>query len=239
MAFAKRILVLVVALILIEVTVAQSGLWTSRTITMYAHESSAILTTYLYFSASPNPCCVGEYVTLSGDLKNYYGLPIENAVLHLYVNETFRMNLITNSSGEFEISGASTVPGSYVIKVVYDGSPLHASSSHTETVRFIKIDTKILFTLSPNPATPGQTVTMLGNLTDTDNNPIGDAPLEVYLKTGAGPWQYMGTIYTNSSGWFKATGKITSAGTYQVGVLYRGSYKYNLSYHIETIVVNP
>ena len=93
--------------------------------------------------------------------------------------------------------------------------------------------------MSPNPAKVGQTVTVLGNLTDIQNNTITGAPLEVYLKIGNGSWQYMATIYTNSTGWFNVPGKVTSIGTYQVAVLYRGSYKHNLSYRIETLVVSP
>lgn len=106
-------------------------------------------------------------------------------------------------------------------------------------VVYEKLDTKASFTLSPNPVHVGKRVLMAGNLTDTYGNLIGNAPLEMYVKSGAGPWEYIGNISTDSSGKIWAFGKVTSKGTYQVAVVYRGSYKHNLSYHIETLVVNP
>jgi len=196
--------------------------------------------TELDFSLTPNPAYVGQTVTMLGNLVDMLGHPVNNAKVDVFLNETSKGSLFTNSSGWFKASAKVDTPGTYVIKVVYSGSVIYKPSNHIETLTvYPKIDTIVRFTLSPNPATVGQTVTMLGNLTDINNNPIGNAPLELYTKKGTGSWQYAGTISTNSSGWFKPTGKITSSGTYQVKVLYRGSYKYNQSYSIETLTVNP
>jgi hypothetical protein len=101
------------------------------------------------------------------------------------------------------------------------------------------MNTTIQFTLSPNPAIKGQTVTLAGNLKDQNVNPIGNAPVDIYYSTNNGvTWTYAGTIQTNSTGGFKAAGKLTVTGTYQVAVVYKGSYRYSMSYHIETLVVN-
>jgi parallel beta-helix repeat protein len=196
--------------------------------------------TELDFSLTPNPAYAGQTVTMLGNLIDMLGHPINNAKVDVFLNETSKGSLFTNSSGWFKASAKVDAPGTYVIKIVYSGSAIYKPSNHIETLKVnLKIDTDVLFTLSPNPATVGQTVAMLGNLTDINNNPIGNAPLELYTKKGTGSWQYAGIISTNSSGWFKPTGKITSSGTYQVRVLYKGSYKYNQSYHIETLTVNP
>jgi parallel beta-helix repeat protein len=196
--------------------------------------------TGLDFSLTPSPAYVGQIVTMLGNLVDMLGHPINNAKVDVFLNGAFKGNLLTNSSGWFKASARVDALGTYVIKAVYSGSAIYKPSNHIETLTvYLKIDTMVRFTLSPNPATVGQTVTMLGNLTDINNNPIGNAPLELYTKKDTGSWQYAGTISTNSSGWFKAAGKITSTGTYQVAVLYRGSYKYKQSYHIETLTVNP
>jgi len=194
--------------------------------------------TNLNFSLTPNPAYVCQTVTMLGNLTDELNHPINDTEVDIFVNGKFAVSLFTNSSGWFTASAKVYTAGTFTIKVVFDGSEIYKPSNHIETLTVQKMNTKVSFTLSPNPAKAGQTITMLGNLTDINNNLIGNAPLEVYVKTYTGPWQYVGTISTNSSGWFKATGKITFAGTYQVAVLYRGSYKYNMSYHIETLTVN-
>ena len=195
--------------------------------------------TKLSFSLSPSPAYLGQTVTLFGNLTDRLDQPIGTAKLNVFVNGAFSGNLFTNSTGWFKTSAPVTTIGTYNVTIVYQGSATYNPSKQTQFLTvYPKMNTKVSFALSPNPAKVGQTVMMQGNLTDI-NNTIGNAPLEVYLKVGAGPWQYTATIYTNSSGGFSVSGKVTSTGTYQIAVLYRGSYKYNLSYHIETLTVNP
>jgi peptide/nickel transport system substrate-binding protein len=203
-------------------------------------------TTLLNFSLTPNPAYVGQQVKLDGRLTASYGQAIGNAKVDVSYSTNGGVNWIhagftvTNLSGFFGSKGTITSTGSYLVKVNYNGSATYNPSDHTEALTvYPKLDTKVSHTLSPNPAKVSQTVVMLGNLTDVNNNTIAGAPLEVYLKIGAGSWQYMAMIYTNSTGWFQVAGKVTSTGTYQIAVLYRGSYKYNQNYHIETLTVNP
>jgi protocatechuate 3,4-dioxygenase beta subunit len=85
----------------------------------------------------------------------------------------------------------------------------------------------------------GQTITLKGNLTDIGGNPVGNAPLELWVKIGGGAWQHVAALSTNSTGRFQASALVTSAGTYQVGIIYRGTSHYSMSYHIETLTVNP
>jgi len=205
----------------------------SGTVTFIKREN-----TNLDFSLTPDPAYICQTIIMIGNLTNELNHPINNTEVDVFVNGKSVGSLFTNSSGWFTASAKMYTAGTFIVKVIFDGSEIYKPSNHTETLTVQKMNTTVSFTLSPNPATVGQTITMLGNLTDINNNLIGNAPLEVYVKTCTGPWQYMGTIFTNSSGWFKATGKIPFAGTYQVAVLYRGSYKYNLSYHIETFTIN-
>jgi parallel beta-helix repeat protein len=196
--------------------------------------------TMVSFSATPNPAYVGQTVAVLGELTDYAAQPISNARVDIYVNGAFSGNLVTNASGWFKAAAPVNTAGTYNITIVYGGSESHNPSSHTEILLVnAKVDTKVTFSLSPSPAKVGQTVTLKGNLTDIYGNPIGNTPLELYVKVGSGSWQFMGNLSTNSSGWFQGAGKVTSTGTYQVAVLYRGSYKYNQSYHIETLIVNP
>jgi len=205
-----------------------------------AHIVIARSTPNLNFFLSPNPAVVGQTVTLVGNLTDETGQPINSTKVNVYLNGTLTASLFTNSSGWFTASGAVNSPGTYIVKVAYNGSDVYNPSNRTETLQvYLNMDTKVSFSLSPNPVTVGQFVTLKGNLTTIFNNPIGNAPLELWVKVGAGPWQYMAALSTNSTGWFQASGLVSSAGTYQVAVVYRGTSQYNLSYHIETLTVNP
>ena len=195
--------------------------------------------TRLSFSLKPDPAYAGQTVSMLGNLTDGLGQPINNTKIDLYVNGTLSGSLITNSTGWFSASSKVNIAGTYNVTAVCTAQNYYPSI-HTESlVVYKKLDTKVTFTLSPNPVKVGDWVLMSGNLTDANDSPIGKARLELYVKTGAGPWQYIGKISADSSGRIWAFGKVMSAGTYQVAVFYGGSYKYNLSYHIENLTVNP
>lgn len=102
-----------------------------------------------------------------------------------------------------------------------------------------RISTKISFTLSPNPATIGQTITLTGNLKSQLGNAIGNAPVEVYYSMDNGRnWVHAGTIHTDSAGGFSAKGKLTIVGTFLIAVVYRGNFRYSQSYRIETLMID-
>jgi hypothetical protein len=109
---------------------------------------------------------------------------------------------------------------------------------NTNLVRQPCADTKTSFSLSPNPAKAGETITLTGNLADKYDNPIGSAPVRVYYSINDGiAWVYAGTLQTNSTGGFKATGKLTIVGFLLIAVVYKGNFMYNPSYHIETLTI--
>jgi hypothetical protein len=95
------------------------------------------------------------------------------------------------------------------------------------------LSTRTTFFLDPNPAIWGQTITLFGNLTTKDNNPIASAP--VTIKLSGVP---VATLQTNSSGWFQVSGRVMSAGTFNITVEYAGSTQYLPSLDREVLVVN-
>jgi hypothetical protein len=94
--------------------------------------------------------------------------------------------------------------------------------------------TFVSFSLSPNPAFVGQDVTLLGNLTTIDNKPV--PYVKIILKVNG---TQAATLTTNSTGWFKATGKPTSTGTYIVTASFAGSETVKPSNHTLTLTVLP
>jgi len=91
--------------------------------------------------------------------------------------------------------------------------------------------TELSFVLLPNPATVGGLVVLQGTLTSY-GNPVPSA--KVTIKLGANP---VGTLTTNSTGWFKASGSVGSAGTYNITVQYAGSEQYLPSANWTILVV--
>lgn len=194
----------------------------------------------LSFHLSPNPALVGRTVVIQGSLKDALAQPINNTRVDVFLNGVFAASLFTNSSGWFKASKTVASQGTFAVNVTFAGDENYNPSSYVKTLTVYQtMPTNVSFSLSPNPVIVGQTVTLKGNLTDVGNNPISHAPVELWVKIGASPWQYVANLSTNSTGWFQASGTVASAGTYSVAVVYRGTSQYNLSYRIETLVVNP
>jgi hypothetical protein len=95
-----------------------------------------------------------------------------------------------------------------------------------------KLDTRILFVLSPNPATPGQLVTLLGNLTESQSGtPVANAQVDVHVNDA-----FYASLWSNSSGWFRGSDYV-GLGTYKINVTYSGDATHNPSDHTVTLIV--
>ncbi len=98
----------------------------------------------------------------------------------------------------------------------------------------VRSSTFIYFNLFPNPAYSGQSVVLLGNLTESGSGlPINDAKVKVYVN-GA----FVANLWTNASGWFQGSGFVSS-GTYQIVVAYSGSTEYHPSSRTELLMAYP
>ncbi|MGD0494775.1 MAG: S8 family serine peptidase [Candidatus Bathyarchaeia archaeon] len=89
------------------------------------------------------------------------------------------------------------------------------------TVLGANFQTQMSFNLIPNPASVGQTVTLIGNLSTIENLPIGGATIRLKLNGAS-----VGTLTTNATGWFKASGQVGSGGQFNVTAEYTGSPQY-------------
>ena len=101
------------------------------------------------------------------------------------------------------------------------------------TIKHSATRTRVSFSLYPNPAWLGEVVTLVGNLTAHDNLPIDGA--KVAVKSNG---TQVATLTTNSTGWFKASGPVGSAGIFNVTVEYEGSGQYMPSSAWEILTVN-
>jgi PKD repeat protein len=92
--------------------------------------------------------------------------------------------------------------------------------------------TKISISLSPNPVIIQQSVTLLGNLTTTNNLPINGATIIIKSDNFQ-----IATLTTNSTGWFTATAPAKPAGTFNITAEYAGSTQYLPSSDWEILTV--
>ncbi|MFB3889477.1 MAG: hypothetical protein ACE14S_08290 [Candidatus Bathyarchaeia archaeon] len=148
----------------------------------------------------------------------------------------------TPTDGEFDTDSEDYTfntfplsPGTHIVEARGANSVGNAEipyANDTITVTGTPVPTYVVFTLSPNPALDRTLVTLLGNLTVLNaGNPIGNTQVFVYVD-GA----FSGTLQTNSTGWFAASG-YAPMGSHQVNVTYAGNATYWLSSHVETLTV--
>jgi hypothetical protein len=201
--------------------------------------------TQLAFSLAPNPVSPGVTVTLSGTLKDTVNNPVYPAQVKVEYstnggatwNSAWTLN--TNSAGAFSITFTAPVVGTYLLRVSYAGSVAFNPSSYTQTLTVQtggKVNTQITFTLSPNPANPGVTVTLSGTVKDVNGKSIYPAQVKVdYSTNGGATWNSAWTLNTNSAGAFYKTFTAPGTGTYLIRVSYTGSASYNPSNHTETL----
>ncbi|MGD0496464.1 MAG: S8 family serine peptidase, partial [Candidatus Bathyarchaeia archaeon] len=139
------------------------------------------------------------------------------------------------ATGKFAFSN-NTVISEGPIRVKVNFTDL-AGNTGLKAVTFnltpqMKLDTRIVFTLSPNPAYVGQMVTLLGNLTESDTGmPMSNVRVDLYVNG-----TFKANLWTNANGWFQGSG-YTSSGVYQISVTYSGNATLNPSSRTETLTI--
>ena len=149
--------------------------------------------------------------------------------------------------------GNVTIAGNVTLTGLFDGShsvtvfanDTYGNMGSSEPVYFTvesapaKVNTQILFSFSPNPALPGQTVTLSGTLKDVSSNPVYPASVTVYYSTNGGStWTLAWTLSTNSAGAFSHSFTAPAAGSYLIRVSYAGSSSYNPSSNTATLTIS-
>jgi len=212
-AIVVLLIILLSSVFLGSVNFSSAGLQTGSLATSYDEPTAAYTKTgnlsvngldYWWFSAN-----AGDVLLIGIEADSYYSwtsalyysnltliqtISDYNAHNHMFVATKTDNYLLVLSSGDNSFN--------YTIR--------HNSGSE-------RMPTTLKFSLEPNPAAVGKAVTLQGNLT-SNGNPIGSA--QVTIKLGAST---VGTLVTNSTGWFKASGSVGSAGTYNITVQYAGS----------------
>lgn len=97
--------------------------------------------------------------------------------------------------------------------------------------------TVVLFNLSPNPATVGETVTLRGILLSENGNPLGNENVKLYARPIAGSWRYITSLATNEQGFFGWQAGIPFEGIFIFAAYYPGSESYESTYSFAILIV--
>lgn len=200
--------------------------------------------TVLDFSLDPNPAYIGQEVVLSGRLTDLDSNPVGNATVELSYSTDGGGNwtnigfVTTNSSGAFEGQGVVTSAGSYLVRAYYNGSAMYGPSNHIEDLMVLnKIETKTFVSLSPNPASPGENVTLEGVLLDESFQLLPNENIRLYARLLSGSWRYITSLTTNEYGVFMWQAEIPFKGVFIFAVYYPGSEMYESTYSLAVLIV--
>jgi hypothetical protein len=234
-------------------SVPSKGTGTSVTFTitedssLYWNWQPSRIDTHIVFTLLPNPASPTQTVTLSGDLTDVNINPVYPAQVKVDCSKNGGVTWIslwtlnTNSAGAFSRTFVAPAVGTYLFRVSYAGSATYNPSSYTQKLTVqtgAKVNTQITFTLSPNPANPGQSVKLSGTLKTVGGSAVYPAVVTVkYSKNGGVTWISLWTLNTNSAGAFSKTFTAPAVGTYLFRVSYAGSTSYNPSSRTETLKV--
>jgi len=151
---------------------------TSPTVTLNVGQTA----TSTSLAASPNPAAVGQTVTLTATVT-----PSSATGTVTFRDGTNPIGTATLSNGSATTTTASLAVGSHSLTAVYGGDTADSPSTSAPVTEIVKASTTTSLTASPNPATPGQTVTITATVAPSDatgtvtfvdgTNPIGTARL--------------------------------------------------------------
>jgi parallel beta-helix repeat protein len=179
-------------------------------------------TTTVLNSVSPNPAHSLEPITMTATVTSAYTTPTGNVTF--MAGGTLLATVPVSSTGAASATVSTLIGGTYTITAIYGGSTEYAGSTSnaiTETV--LGTETSTSLSASPNPATPGQSITFTAIVSGAQS--AGPLTGTVTFKDGA---TTLGTVGTTNS---VATLSISSllTGTHIITAAYGGSPEYNPS----------
>lgn len=169
------------------------------------------------FSASPNPVEQGATTTFTGTLEDSYGNP-EPADVPITISGgglTKTLQTVTNSNGDFSVSGSFQGSGTQTVTATSGGSSL---SGGTLGVRVQPIGS---YSLTANPSTAsitaGQSTTTLWTLVNSQGQPVPNVPITFSISPSVSNAITPASGTTNSQGQISVTvGPLTQAQNYTV-----------------------
>jgi len=176
--------------------------------------------------ATPNPVDRGQTVTLTAGVTGTQGTPTGTVTFSADGTSLGTQTLNSSGTATMTVNTAAYALGTYSLLAVYSGNSTYKGSQSTADDLVIqKAASSVTLTASPNPAQPGQTVTLSVMVIGEDGDPTGTVNFTVNgtsigsktLTSGNGDGVATLTVSTAS----------LPAGTYPVIATYSGNSDYN------------
>lgn len=139
--------------------------------------------TSVLVATAPSPSTIGQSVTITATVQNG-GTPTGSVGFTNNGGAIAGCTAVSVSAAQATCTLSSLTIGSHTIAANYTGDANNASSSGNTTHVVDKVATTTTMTSSPNPSTPGQTVTLSATVSGT--NPTGNVTFKTGTTTIAG-----------------------------------------------------
>jgi parallel beta-helix repeat protein len=180
-------------------------------------------TTTVLNSVSPNPAHSLQPIRMTATVSSAYTTPTGNVTF--MAGGTSLATVPVNSSGAASATVSTLIGGTYTITAVYGGSTEYAGSTSNAIIETVLgTDTGTSLSASPNPATPGQSITFTAIVSGVQSaEPLTGT---VTFKDGATTLG-TGSVGTNGVATLSISSLLT--GTHIITAAYGGSPNYNAS----------
>jgi hypothetical protein len=180
-------------------------------------------TTTVLSTVSPNPARPLQAITMTATVSSEFTTPAGN--VNFMANGTILAPVPLASNGTARATVSTLHAGIYNITAIYGGSTEYAASTSNAIVETVLgTDTTSTLTPSPNPAIPGQPVTLRATVSGSQTGiPFNGI---VTFKDGANTLGAV-PIGTNGVASFSTSALLT--GTHPITAIYSGSSDYNTS----------
>jgi uncharacterized repeat protein (TIGR03803 family) len=182
-------------------------------------------TTTTALTAAPNPAIVGQTVTLKATVTGTGATPTGSIGFTFNGSSLGAISLNGSGVASTTVSTSGLAPGGYSAVATYAGDSTHDSSvSSTVTVTVSKAGSSTALSASPNPVTPGQSVSLKATVTGASGIPTGSVS---FTFNGTA----LGSVSLNGSGVATTTASTTglAPGKYSAVATYAGSSTYAAS----------
>ena len=195
----------------------------------------------LTLTVSPPVVKVDETVTMSATLEDKdSGNPLHNYIIYFYIYADDEWKPVgdesTNLDGVASINYAPTEAGTFEVNATFWGSLEYTSSSDTDTVLVLSIETSLRIDV-PATAKVDTPITMSATLKDEEASPLEGEIVDFYIRSDT-VWNKIGSDETDASGIASISHTPTDAGAFQIKAVYGGSTIYAESSDTEMLTVS-
>ena len=182
------------------------------------------INTSISISASSQTTYTNTPVTISGTLKDAYGIGIKNAKVNYYgTNSELLFTISTDDLGRYIITWNPSKVGSFTIKVEWEGNQTHYGTSNSTNIVVQNTPTNLSIHLSSSTSDVGLKVAISGSLTSNGVELPYLPVLLSYSVTDGKTWNEISLANTGSDGSYSVVWIPSATAEYIVKATWAGN----------------